>query len=214
VDRDTYLKSLEGLPEEKKNELISVFDENEKLRNIKNEAFQDRDEVKKKNRELQEKLDAIEKEKQEAERKRLEEQNEFKTLYEKSESEKADLKKINEELNGKLSPLEQQAKEAEEKAAKVEAERRKELLDRLEDEDLKKIAEKIPANEDLRAFVETSLEKLNKRIGADGGRTGKFRKETISGKKWKDLTMQEKSDLKKNDPELYNKLYNERNNRS
>ena len=191
--------------------LLDVFDENEKLRNIKNEAFQERDKHKQKEKELQERLEQIERDKQEAEKKKLEEQNEFKALYEQEKSNSTEKDKLIDELNGKLSPLEQKAKEAEEKAAKVEADRRKELLEQLEDEDLKKVGEKFLNISDLKEYVDTSLAKLIKKPAADGGRTGKFRKETIAGKKWKDLTMKEKDDLQKSDPELYEKIKSERN---
>jgi colicin import membrane protein len=212
VNREEYVKSLEGLPEEKQKMLLDVFDENEKLRNIKNEAFQERDKHKQKEKELQERLEQIERDKQEAEKKKLEEQNEFKALYEQEKSNSTEKDKLIDELNGKLSPLEQKAKEAEEKAAKVEADRRKELLEQLEDEDLKKVGEKFSDNQSLKVYVETALTKLtNKKPPTDGGRTGKFRKETISGKKWRDLSYEDKEALKKNDPELYEKIKSERN---
>ena len=196
MDRTEYEKSLEGLSEETKSKLLTTFDELNtsvtSLSEIKKSAFKERDDYKTK-------LKALEDAKAEAETKAQLEQGKFKELFEKEKTEK---EKLNEELS-ELKPFK-------EKYVKVEADRRTELLEQLPEgnEELKKIAEKIPSLENLKEFVDVSLKQFGKK-STDGGRSGKGRI-NVDGKKWSDLTFAERAELQKSNPDAYDKLYNER----
>jgi len=196
MDRLEYEKSLEGLSEETKVKLLTTFDElnNEVsgLSEIKKSAFKERDDYKKK-------LKALEDAKAEAETKAQLEQGKFKDLYEKELTEKNN-------LNKELSEI----KPFKEKYEKVETDRRNELLEQLPEgnEELKKIAEKIPSLENLKEFVDVSLKQFGKK-NVDGGRGGKGRID-VDGRKWNDLSFTERSELQKSNPAAYEKLYNER----
>jgi DNA repair exonuclease SbcCD ATPase subunit len=145
-------------------------------------AFQKRDELKNK-------LEEIEK-------KKLEETSEYKELYSQTEL--------------KLKETEERLKtlaEVEEKFKAVETERRTELIERLQDEDLKEFANSITDLNSLKKYVDLSITKLSKQ-SVNQSKAGK----TVidSNKTWDDYSDNELEDLSKNNPDYYSKLHKQK----
>jgi chromosome segregation ATPase len=161
----------------------------EKYKSIKSEAFKERDEYKGKVKELTEQLENITKQKQE-------EQGKYKELYEETET--------------KFSATQKELVEAmkyKETAEAIEKERRQELIERLEDDALKNVANKINDLPTLKDFVSVSLEKLLKTKMPDG----KAGKTAIDpNKTWDDYTFNQLEDLAVSNPDAYNKLAREK----
>lgn len=197
MNREEYEKSLEGLSEEKKAELLKHFDDQQEL--VKNEShlkqiIKERDEAK--NR-----LKALEDAKAKAEADAKAKQGEFQSLYEETKVKAEGLEKTVAELNS-----------YKEKYTKVETDRRNELLAQLPeaDEELKKVATKITDLEDLKEFVTVAISKLGKKT-VDGGRGGKG-KVNVDGKSWDDFTFKERQELFVSNREAYDQLYRKKYN--
>lgn len=141
-----------------------------------------------------EKRDELKKQIEETERKKAEENNEFKTLYEKEQTEKAKL----------LTELEE-VKPFKEKFTALESDIRKGYLDSIKDEDLRKIAETLNT-EQLKIY---SAKHSDKGVATDENRPGKG-KLNFEGKKWDDLTSKELDQLAKENPDRYNQLRKEK----
>lgn len=192
MTREEYLKTVEAVPEGEREKLISIFDENEKLKGIKDDAFKERDDYKKK-------LKALEDAKAAAEAKAAEEQGEYKKLY---ETEKLKAETVSKQL--------ETFKPFKEKYDKVETERRTELIDQLDDDELKAHAKKYEKLEDLQEYISLTLKKLGSgKKTVDGGRGGKSNFDGVTS--WEELkTQKEKDELKKANPALYIKLWNKK----
>jgi len=142
-----------------------------------------------------EKRDEYKKLIEETEKKKLEENNEFKTLYEqKAEAEK--------KLLADLEDL----KPYKEKYTALETEIRKELLDVIKDEDLRKIGESL-STEQLKVY--SSKHKDTAPPPGDGNRSGKAKLD-YANVKYDDLTAEQLDTLKKENPERYAQLRKEK----
>jgi DNA repair exonuclease SbcCD ATPase subunit len=136
--------------------------------------------------EFKKQLEAIEKEK-------LESTNQFQDLYKKEQERSSTLEKQLEELN----PFK-------DKWTSYETARRETLLKEIEDADLKEVGAKMELL-DLEKFA-TKIKKPV--LPTDGGRGGgSF---DYDGKKWDELSSDDKEKLSKDKPDIYKKLYYEK----
>lgn len=122
---------------------------------------------------------------------KMQEQGQFKELSEKLKLENAELKKQAEKVA-----------EYETRLNQIEEQRKKELLEKLP-ETLR--TEWQDANTDILSKVVKTFETAPKKTH-DGGFSGKSQKD-YSGAKWDDLTTAELEELKKTNPDIYNKIY-------
>jgi DNA repair exonuclease SbcCD ATPase subunit len=192
VNREEYVASLEGLSDEKKNSLISVFDDYEKEKSIKTDVIKDRDNLKAKLKEADEKKT---KELEDSQK----EQGKFKELYESTNVKLTEHEKTIAELT-----------DYKEKYTKVEADRKNELIEKLPNDDLKNLGKKFQSLDELKEFVDVSLKTFgnNKTLPVDSGRGGKVKIEV--GKKWDEYSYSERAEIKKSNPEHWNKLFREK----
>ncbi len=136
--------------------------------------------------ELKQKLEAIEKEK-------LESTNQFQDLYKKEQENSTTLKSQLEEV----LPYK-------EKWTSYETARRETLLNDIDDPDLKKVGEKMELSD-----LETFAVKIKKpTVSTDSARGGG--KIEYDGKKWDELSSDDKEKLSKDKPDIYKKLYYEK----
>lgn len=191
LTKEVFEKSLEGLSEEKKSELLKYYDQlsnNDHLSTV----IKERDDAKKKAKELEDSKAA-------AEAKALEEQGKYKDLY---ESTLKQLTEKDEQINT-LLPLK-------DKYSAIETERKKELIDKLPEGKLREAAEKIGDLSLLKEHVEAVLETLgDNKGGSFSGRSGKS-KLVIEGKKWGDFATEELERIKKETPNEYKRMYKEK----
>lgn len=174
-------KVLEGIQDETAKKTIS--EEIEKYSSIAKDVIEQRDELKKKLKEI----DSL---KAKEEEERLKSNQEFKTLAEKLKA----------ELEAKESELES-LKPFKEKYDLVETERRNELLDKLESAD-KELAKDFPLDK-LKKYVEIHG-KENGAVHANrgGGRSKDVTKLTLDD--FRAMGDEEKDALKKSHPAIYN----------
>jgi hypothetical protein len=144
-----------------------------------------------------EKRDELKRQVDEAERVRLEKENEFKALYEKT---KNDLETYKVEKENELNEV----KPYKEKWTSYETLRKETLLGQITDIDIKTIGSKMELS-DLEVFVS----KQTNRLPGDDGRSGKT-KLNYEGKKWNDLSSDDKDTLHKENPDKYKQLLRER----
>lgn len=199
MTRDEYKKSLEGLPEDKINSLLADFDNTQSeingLKDERKSLITDRDTAKKRVNSLLDKLGTDEDGNPKTTDKQI---NDLKQKIADFENQIADRdKQITE-----LTPFK-------EKSTKLENDRREELINLLpENEQLRSVAKKITSLEDLKEYVTVTNESLGKKAN-DGGRGGKGHINT-DGKKWDDFTFADRQELKKNQKEIYDKLFKEK----
>jgi myosin heavy subunit len=182
MERDEYIKSLEGLGDDTKSKLIEHYD---KEASIKAEVIESRQKSK-------QKLDEYEKKKAEDEKKSLEEQQKYKELFETAD------KKVKE-----LEPMVAELGDYKTKYTALENANRKKLIDQLPEGELKEIAGDIKDIEKLEKYVNATVKNLST-PGTNGSRPGGV---VIDDKKtWDDYTSQELDDLSKSNRSHYDKL--------
>lgn len=187
MEKEQFEKLLEGKSEDEKKVLTELYEEGKKNHSLKIEAFKERDELKNKLRELEE---GKKKEDEEAKKK----QGEYKELYDKSTLELTEKNKQLEEL----LPFKT-------KYQTVEAERRKELIERLPEGKLRETATKITDLEVLKEHVDAVLETIGDDKG--GSFSGRGGGQTIpEGATWDELTNEQREHLKKHNKKKYDSL--------
>lgn len=175
----------DGNLEQLKNEIAKLKESKEYWESEAKKSFTDRDEAKRKAKELE---DA-----------EIAKRGEYQKLAEQYKTELETVKKDLSEVSA-----------YKEKYLSVEQERRTELISRLPDGKPKEVAEKITDISLLKDYVDTFIESIPKKAGVDNNK-GSYDSKDIktAGKKWTDFTLTELSELKKHQPAEYDRLYKE-----
>ncbi len=206
MTKEEFVTSIKDLPEDRQTVLLQEFElrdaeiqrlseDNKNPEHLKN-LIKERDEAKKKAKDFQDKLNSIE-------TKSLEDERKYKELYQQHKARA-------EELQPKIESLSEEVQKLMQEKEAVETARRTELLARLpEGSDEKKFGETIKDLNQLSQYISLEEKRLKAGFTPDGGRNGKGL--NLEGKKWRDLTMAEKSELKKVNPAKYEELFYKRN---
>ena len=198
MTKEEFQKELDGVPEEKQEMLLNLFDESQKNYELKVESFKGRDDYKAKLKKAEEERQLAMQKLADAEKKKAEEEGEFRSLYE-TEAEK----------NARLAKELEENKEYRTKYEEIEQERRAELIGRLPEGELREVAETITDRTALSKYVTVTLKSLDSVIIPDDSKGGKTFE--LGNRTWNELTVAEKEELRVKNPKLYEDLKNNRN---
>lgn len=209
MKREEYSKNLEGLPEEKREALLKIFDEQsqsfqeqagelKQLADIKNQMIQERDQSRKRLKVVLDKLGT----EYEIDADGNPQIDDNKVKLGEAELKIEQLKKQIDEL----LPFKDKHNEIKAKYDKVESDRRAEIIEQIPEKETEiiDIAKKISSLEDLKSYVKIAVEKLGKKT-VDSGRGGNGVL-NVEGKTWDDFSIAERQQLYIQNKPAYDKL--------
>lgn len=208
MDKKEFTAGLDGLSEDKRAEMIKVFDESEKSQknyDLKMELGHERDKHKTRTKELEEEKEKALQKIVDLEKAQAVKSGDVQSLYENSVVEVTALKE-------KVTNFEKEietSKDYKTRFEDVETERRKELIEQLPEGEFREIAETIADRTMLKKYVVKIIATLDNDIIPDGSKAGNLLE--LGKKTWNTLSMKEKDELKIGNPKRYKELYNNRN---